>query len=104
MWHLICTWFISKFSRTIGFLLTKIFSNVTSSIAKDIASELYNRKALQYVKELSGRTDLNGFQKAAEFNKRFLQWLSLSGRILAESTINLLREMAVAYYKSLGSK
>jgi len=101
MWHSICAWFVAKFAGTLGIILTKIFSNAGSLIAKDLANELYNRKALQFVKELASRDDLTGLQKAAEFNKKFLQWLSISGKVLATSTINLLREMAVAYFKDL---
>jgi len=101
MWHSISVWLITKLTAVLGIILSKIFSNAGSLIAKDLANELYNKKALQYVKELNRRDDLTSAQKAIEFNKMFLQWLSASGKVLATSTINLLREMAVTYFKSL---
>lgn len=94
MWTTFCTWVATKIGPKVGWLIGIIFARVGSDIAKDLANELYNKKAYEFVKELSKRNDLTGFQKAAEFNKKFTEWLAISGKVLATSVINLLRELA----------
>lgn len=94
MWTTFCTWIATKIGPKVGWLVGLIFAKVGSDIAKDLANELYNKKAYEFVKELSKRKDLTGLQKAAEFNKKFIEWLAISGKVLATSVINLLRELA----------
>jgi len=100
MWTTFCTWVASKIGPKVGWLIGLIFARVGSEIAKDLANELYNKKAYEFVKELSKRDDLTGIQKAAEFNKKFIEWLGKSGKVLASSVINLLRELAVSALKN----
>lgn len=97
MWTTIVR-FLAK--TILGELFTKLLKNAATTVFKALMDKENNRKAYDFVKELNGRTDLTGFQKAQEFNKKMLEWAKSIGRELKESTINCLREFAVNVIKA----
>jgi len=100
MWTSFTTWLAVTIVPVLGSLLKKILKNAGMLIFTDLMNEVYNKKAYQFVKELNARTDLTTTQKAVEFNKIFLEWLAISGKVISLSTLNLLRELAVSVIKS----
>jgi hypothetical protein len=95
------TWFIGLFPREkIGVLFLVLFKSGMSTVAAQIADLDLQRKALEYVRELAKREDLDNFQKAKEFNKKMAEYGLMLGKALCESVINCLRELAVNALKA----
>ena len=83
-----------------GYLLKELAKHAASEAVQMLKDDDIGRKAIMYVKELHNRTDIDNFQKAAEFNKRLGAYCLKLGKHVGESTLNLLRELAVATFKA----
>ena len=95
------TWFIGLFTKEkIGILFLLLFKSGISAVAEQIADLDLQRKALEFVRELSKRTDLNNAEKAQLFNQKLAQYAAMLGKTLCESVINCLRELAVNALKA----
>ena len=100
MFGLLFKWICSLFTADkIGVLVRLLLINTGSLVAKDILNPENQKKALEFVKELHNREDLTNKEKAAEFNKKMLDFAKKSGKVLGESVINCLREFAVNAFK-----
>lgn len=94
-------WFVGLFTKEkIGILFLLLFKSGISAVAAQISDLNLQRKALEYVKELAKRDDLDNFQKAKEFNKKMAEYGLKLGKVLCESVINCLRELAVNALKA----
>ena len=94
-------WFVGLFTKErIGILFILLFKAGTSAIAAQIADQQLHKKALEFVKELHGRTDIDNFEKAKIFNEKMLEYGKSLGKVLCESVINCLRELAVNALKA----
>lgn len=94
-------WFLGLFTKErIGVLFVLLFKSGVSAIAKEIADRDLQRKALEFVRELHFRTDITNGEKAAIFNERMLKYAKEMGRVLCDSVVNCLRELAVNALKA----
>lgn len=94
-------WFIGLFTKErIGILFIMLFKAGVSAVAQQIADLRLQKKALEFVKELAGRDDLTGREKAALFNEKMLEYAKTLGKTLCDSVINCLRELAVNALKA----
>lgn len=95
------SWFIGLFTaERIGILFILLFKSGLSAVAKDIADNDLQRKALEFVRELALREDLTNGKKAMLFNEKMLAYGKKLGKVLGESVINCLRELAVNALKA----
>lgn len=95
------SWFVGLFTKEkIGILFLLLFKSGMSAVATQIADLDLQRKALEYVRGLAKREDLDNFQKAKEFNKKMAEYGLMLGKTLCESVINCLRELAVNALKA----
>lgn len=95
------SWFVRLFTKEkIGILFLLLFKSGMSAVAAQIADLDLQRKALEYVRELAKREDLDNFGKAKEFNKKMAEYGLMLGKTLCESVINCLRELAVNALKA----
>ena len=98
---LLLKWLCSFFTADkIGILVRMLLINTGSLIAKDILNPENQKKALEFVKELAKREDLSNKEKAAVFNEKMIDFAKKSGKVLADSVINCLREFAVNAFKA----
>lgn len=94
-------WFVGLFTKEkVGVLFVLLFQAGTSAIAKEIADKDLHRKALEFVRELAKREDLTNGKKAMLFNEKMLAYGKKLGKVLGESVINCLRELAVNALKA----
>lgn len=94
-------WFLGLFTKEkIGILFLLLFKSGASAIASQIADLDLQRKALEFVRELANRSDLSSSEKAALFNKKLKEYAAMFGKVLCESVINCLRELAVNALKA----
>lgn len=94
-------WFIGLFTKEkIGILFLLLFKSGVSAIASEIANSDLQKKAYEFVKELADRTDIGNAEKAAIFNKKMFEYGKKLGRVLRDSVINCLRELAVNALKA----
>ena len=94
-------WFLGLFTKErIGVLFVLLFKSGVSAIAKEIADRDLQRKALEFVRELHLRTDISNTEKAAIFNEKMLKYAKEIGRVLCDSVVNCLRELAVNALKA----
>lgn len=94
-------WFKSLFTaKKIGVLLAIFAKKAVAPVIAEIADPDNQRKAYEFVKDLRLRTDLTNKQKAALFNEQMLEWAKKAGKILADSAVNCLRELAVNALKA----
>ena len=77
-----------------GVLLKQLGMHAGCEAVKLLKNDDIGTKAIAFVKELHNRTDINGVQKAAEFNKRLGAYCLKVGLTVSTSTLNLMREMA----------
>ena len=99
------TWFLGLFSKEkVGILFLLLFKSGASAIAKYIADNDLQQKAYDFVKELAKRDDLTSVQKAQIFNEKMLEYGQNVGKVLCESVINCLRELAVNAIKAQGGQ
>ena len=101
MFSVLWCWFLGLFQKEkIGILFLLLFKSGASSVAAYIADNDLQQKAYQFVKELSQRKDLTTNEKAARFNKKMLEYGQIVGKVLCDSVINCLRELAVNALKA----
>lgn len=94
-------WFVSLFTvEKIGILFLLLFKSGASAIASYIADKKLQQKALDFVRELAGRDDLTNGEKARRFNEKMLAYGKTLGKVLGDSVINCLRELAVNALKA----
>ena len=94
------SWIKSLFvAETVGILLKKLLKGAAKGLTKEIFSEENQRKAYEFVKELNANAEMSGAEKAKEFNRKMLEWAAKCGKVIAESAVNCLREMAVSVVK-----
>ena len=93
-------WFKSLFiKKEMGILTERLIKNATNALMREIFNIENQRKAYEFVKELSKNTEMSNAEKAAVFNKKMAEWALKCGKVLVESVINCLREMAVNVVK-----
>lgn len=98
-------WFIGLFAKEkIGILFLLLFQSGISSVASQIADLNLQRKALEFVRELAKRDDINNFEKAKIFNSKLAEYAASLGKTLCDSVINCLRELAVNALKAQRGK
>lgn len=66
----------------------------------EIMDKENQQKAYEFVKELHFRKDMTAKEKAETFNLKMLVWCRDFGKQLSDSTINMLRELALSAFKS----
>ena len=94
-------WFVGLFTKEkIGILFIMLFKAGFSAVAQQIADLQLQKKALEFVKELAARTDITNKEKAVIFNEKMLEYGKKLGKVLCESVINCLRELAVNALKA----
>ena len=94
-------WLVGLFTKEkIGILFTMLFKAGLSAIARQIADRDLQREALKFVRELAIREDLTNKEKAAIFNEKMVTYGKQMGKVLCESVINCLRELAVNALKA----
>ena len=94
-------WFVGLFTKEkIGILFVMLFKSGVSAVAQQIADLKLHKKALEFVKELAARDDITNKEKAAIFNEKMLEYGKKLGKVLCESVINCLRELAVNALKA----
>ena len=99
------SWLLGLFTKErIGILFILLFKSGASSIAKEISDRDLHRKALEFVRELSKRDDLSGSEKAKIFNEKLARYAKEIGKVLCDSVINCLRELAVNALKAEGGR
>jgi hypothetical protein len=97
LWH----WFIGLFTREkIGILFIMLFKAGVSAVAEQIADLDLQKKALEFVRELAKRDDISNREKAAIFNEKMFEYAKKLGKVLCESVVNCLRELAVNALKA----
>ena len=94
------SFFVMLFKSLLGELLTKLLSNAASTIYKVVTDKEMTHMAYEFAKELSQQSDMDAKEKATEFNKLMLSWAKSVGKELKDSTLNCIREFAVAVIKS----
>lgn len=94
------SFFVMLFKSLLGELLTKLLSNAASTIYKVVTDKEMTHMAYEFAKELSQQSDMDAKEKATEFNKLMLSWAKSVGKDLKDSTLNCIREFAVAVIKS----
>ena len=94
-------WVKSLFTaKKVGVLLAIFAKKAVAPVIAEIADPENQKKAYGFVKDLRLRTDLTNEQKAALFNKQMLEWSKKAGKIMADSVVNCLRELAVNALKA----
>lgn len=84
----------------IGILFSMLFANAAAAAAKEIFDPENQKKALEFVKALAKDTTLSNREKAQRFNLQMLIWAKEVGKVMSESVINCLRELAVNALKA----
>ena len=87
-------------AKKVGVLLAIFAKKAVVPVIAEIVDPENQKKAYEFVKELRLRTDLTNKEKAALFNKQMLEWAKKAGKILADSVVNCLRELAVNALKA----
>ena len=94
-------WFIGLFTKEkIGVLFILLFKAGFSAVAQQIADLQLQKKALEFVRELAKRDDISNREKAAIFNEKMSEYAKKLGKVLCESVVNCLRELAVNALKA----
>ena len=97
----IWAWVKSLFTaKKVGVLLAIFAKKAVVPVIAEIADPENQKKAYGFVKDLRFRTDLTNKQKAALFNEQMLEWAKKAGKILVDSVVNCLRELAVNAIKA----
>lgn len=97
----IWAWIKSLFTaKKVGVLLSIFAKKAVAPVIAEIADPENQKKAYEFVKDLQLRTDLTNKQKAALFNEQMLEWAKKVGKILVDSVVNCLRELAVNALKA----
>ena len=94
-------WFVGLFTKEkIGILFLLLFKSGASAIAQYIADNDLQNKAYEFVKELASNDKMTNAEKAQAFNEKMLEYGKKVGKVLGESVINCLRELAVNALKA----
>ena len=97
----IISWFKNKFIKEqLGILLKKFIKNASQNLSNEFLNSENQQKAYEYAKELFNNKEMSGSEKAKEFNRKMKEWASKCGKIIGDSMINLLREIAVDVIKN----
>ena len=105
MFALLWKWILSIFTADkVGILVRILLINTGTKIAAEILNVENQKKAFEFVKELNARTDLSNAEKAKLFNKKMLEYAKKTGKILTDSILNCLRELAVNAFKAENQK
>ena len=92
--------FTSLFKRDkVGLLLQIMLAKAAVAGIKEILDPENQKKAYDFVKELIA-SDMSNSEKAKAFNKKMVKWAESVGKVMGESVINCLREMAVNAVKA----
>lgn len=95
------SWFVGLFTvERVGILFVLLFKSGASAIGKEIADKNLHSKALSFVRELALRDDLTNAEKAKIFNEKMIAYAKTLGKVLGESVVNCLRELAVNALKA----
>ena len=95
------SWFIGLFTKEkIGVLFILLFKAGVSAVAQQIADLQLQKKALEFVRELAKRDDISNLEKASIFNEKMFEYAKKLGKVLCESVVNCLRELAVNALKA----
>lgn len=94
-------WFVGLFTaEKVGILFLLLFRSGASAVAQYIADNDLQEKAYEFVKELAKRDDLTNGEKAKVFNKKMYEYGKKIGKVLGDSVLNCLRELAVNAIKA----
>ena len=94
-------WFVGLFTKEkIDILFLLLFKSGASAIAQYIADNDLQDKAYEFVKELASNDKMTNAEKAQAFNEKMLEYGKKMGKVLGESVINCLRELAVNALKA----
>jgi len=74
-------------------------SSAGSAVIKDMTDTQMQAKALELVTALQD-SDLSGLDKEKAFNEAFNAFCNANGYTVAKSTVNCLRELALAAYQA----
>ena len=97
----IWSWIKKLFTKEfVGTILSKLIENAKTKITEEILNAENQEAAFNFVKELNADTTLSTEEKAKKFNEQLLAWAKSLGKTLSSSTINCLRELAVAAFKA----
>lgn len=100
MLSVVWSWLVGIFTKEkVGVLFMLLFKGA-SAVALEIANKDLQRKALEFVRELARREDLTNAEKAQKFNEKMLEYGKMLGKVLKDSVINCLRELAVNALKA----
>jgi hypothetical protein len=91
-------------TKQVGVLLAIFAKKAAEPLIAQITNKENQRVAYEFVKSLHGRKDLTCKEKAEVFNLKMLDWAQRAGKILADSAVNCLRELAVNALKAELSK
>ena len=92
--------FTSLFKRNkVGLLLQIMLAKAAVAGIKEILDPDNQKKAYDFVKELKD-SDMSNSEKAKAFNKKLVKWAESVGKVMGESVINCLRDMAVNAVKA----
>lgn len=86
--------------ENLGIIFQKIFSDVKTKVINDISDPENQKKAIEFVKELSQRKDYTSKEKLEFFNLKMEVYAKDMKKELSNSAINCLREMALVAIKS----
>ena len=87
-------------AKKTGVLFAIFAKKAVAPVIAEIADPENQKKAYEFVKALRLRQDLTNKEKAALFNGQMLEWAKKAGKILADSVVNCLRELAVNALKA----
>lgn len=87
-------------AKKAGVLFAVFAQKALAPAVAQIADPENQMKAYEFVRELSLRKDMTNREKAEAFNLKMLDWAGRVGRVLAESAVNCLRELAVNALKA----
>lgn len=94
-------WLVSLFTRDkVGILFLMLFKSGLSDVASQIADLQLQQKALEFVRQLAKREDLTNAKKATLFNQMLFEYAAKIGKVVCESVLNCLRELAVNALKA----
>ena len=87
-------------NKKIGCILAVFAKKAAAAAVKQIMDPENQRKAYELVKKLITRKDMTSKEKAEVFSLQMLDWSQTYARNLSDSSINCLREMALAAAKA----
>lgn len=86
--------------QTLSSIIKALLVNSATTTAKIVKDEDLVHRAVDFVRELNANKEMSTKDKAAEFNKKLLEYAAKMGKKITESNINLLREQIVDAFKA----